>query len=154
MRIIRSAPSENGRFVAIPNATVRDDRLTFCARGILAELLSRPADWQATADELWQDSRQHRPNGEGRRTILAAFDELVEAGYLHRVRHQHENGVWTTALFLFDIAVSAEDTPAVIERAKAAHRHTGTGRSVPPAQTSVPAGRTDIPLTDSRSAAG
>jgi len=93
LRIIRSAPSENGRFVAIPNSTVRDERLSYCARGILAELLSRPRDWQATADELWSEGRRHRPDGgEGRRTITAAFAELKEAGYLHAVRRQRSDG--------------------------------------------------------------
>ena len=149
MRIIRSQPSQNGRFVAIPNATVRDERLSFCARGILAELLSRPADWQATAEELWEDGRQHRPGGEGRRTIAAAFAELVNAGYLHRVRRAREDGTWTTKLYLFDQPISAGDAPALIDAAKA-NRPTGTGKSVPSAQTNVPAGRTDIPLTDGR----
>jgi hypothetical protein len=149
VRIVRSAPSQNGQFVAIPNTTIRDERLSYCARGILAELLSRPADWQATADELWQDGRTYRPGGEGRRTITAAFAELVSAGYLHRVRRQREDGVWTTKLFLFDKAISAEDAPAAIDSASS-HRPTGNGKSVPPAQTRIPAGRTDIPLTDSR----
>jgi hypothetical protein len=147
MRIIRSAPSENGRFVAIPNSTVRDERLSYCARGILADLLSRPSDWQATADELWSDGRRRRPGaGEGRRTIAAAFAELKQAGYLHAIRRQRDDGVWTTKLFLFDKPIAAADAPAAIE----ANRHTGNGKSVPPAQTNVPAGRTDIPLTDCR----
>jgi hypothetical protein len=147
MRIIRSAPSENGRFVAIPNSTVRDERLSYCARGILAELLSRPRDWQATAEELWSEGRRHRPDGgEGRRTIAGAFTELKEAGYLHAVRRQRSDGVWTTNLFLFDNPIAAADASAAID----AYRPTGTGMSVPPAQTNVPAGRTDLPVTDGR----
>ena len=58
MRIRRSRLAAD--FVQIPNGTVRDSRLSYMARGILAELLSRPDGWEATADELWRLAAEAR----------------------------------------------------------------------------------------------
>ena len=139
MKIHRSR-LESG-FVQIPNGTVRDPRLSYAARGVLAELLSRgPDDWQATADTQAAAARRQRGQaGEGRRTMRAVYAELTRAGYMQRVTTRGLAGHFSTETHVYDQPQS--DVPP---------GHTEShpsGTSVPPAQTPIPAGRTDVPLT-------
>jgi hypothetical protein len=92
----------------IPDETLRDPRLSYQARGVLAEILSRPDDWMTNADRLWADARRERPNkpGEGRDRIRAAFIELHSAGYLTRERKRGPGGHILTELHLYDISAS------------------------------------------------
>jgi hypothetical protein len=92
-------------FLILANATVRDERLSYTARGVLAELLSRADGWETTADRMSQQARRARGSarGEGRRAIRAAWAELEAAGYLHRFRAQDEAGRWTTTTVVTDV---------------------------------------------------
>ncbi|WP_030064846.1 hypothetical protein [Streptomyces natalensis] len=103
LKIRRSKPVDN--FTILPNALLRDDRLTYCARGVLAELLSRPSGWETNADALSERARRHRGDvvGEGRRGLRAAFTELEAAGYIVRRREQASKGRFITVLEVYDI---------------------------------------------------
>lgn len=102
MRIFRSNPDEN--FTIIPNAALRDERLSYTARGILVELLTHSDGWETNADALWRQAQRKRDTrtGEGREGIRAAFAELEEYGYLVRRRVQGQKGRFTTVLELYD----------------------------------------------------
>lgn len=117
MRINRSQPEKH--FTQIPNAALRDERLSYTARGVLAEMLSRPDGWDTSADQMSDRARLNGRDGrgEGRRAIRAAFAELEAAGYLRRERVQVDGGKFVTEMFL-------TDDP---------HRGTANGMSVPPA---------------------
>lgn len=131
MKIRRSRLT--GDFLQVPNATVRDDRLSHMARGILVELLSRPDGWEATADDMWRASvAKHGKNSPGRRAFRAAFAELKEHGYLTSERTILTNGRHGTVLAITDIPAGRADVP-----------HGGT--SVLPAQTGVSPAQTDVP---------
>ncbi|MFB7736233.1 hypothetical protein ACFC08_17970 [Streptomyces sp. NPDC056112] len=120
-------------FLQVPNATVRDDRLSHMARGILVELLSRPDGWEATADDMWRASvAKHGKNSPGRRAFRAAFAELKEYGYLTASRELLEAGRYGTVLTLTNVSAVQADVP-----------HGGT--SVRPGITGVSAGGTDVP---------
>jgi hypothetical protein len=103
LKIRRSRPADN--FTILPNATLRDDRLTYCARGVLAELLTRPEGWETNADALSDRARRHRGDvvGEGRRGLRSAFAELEEAGYIIRRKEQAAKGRFVTVLEVYDI---------------------------------------------------
>lgn len=103
MRIVRSKHETD--FLILPNGTARDQRLSYTARGVLVEILSRPDGWETTADRLVQQARQYRgeKHGEGRRAIRAAFVELEAAGYMHRVRTRGERGRYTTTVYVTDV---------------------------------------------------
>ncbi len=166
MIIHRSYPST--QYTVIPNATLRDPKLSYEARGVLVELLSRPDDWSANADSLADIARSQRGEiGEGRRRIRAAFASLEAAGYLWRVRLRTKRGHMVTEIHVYDtpqtddtrsgtsvrpaqISVSAgrTDVPDVRYVGGDGTDDTARGTSVPPAQTSVSADRTDVPLTD------
>jgi len=132
MRIHRSRLG--GHFTQIPNETLRDDRLSYIARGVLCELLSRPDEWDVTADGIAAAAQSRRARvGEGRRAMRGVFAELVAAGYLVRVKSRGTDGRVVTGLHLYDRPCT--DVP-------------DGGTSVPPAETDVCPGRTDVPPTD------
>lgn len=160
MRIRRSRLT--GDFLQVPNATVRDDRLSHMARGILVELLSRPDGWEATADDMWRASvAQHGKASPGRRAFRAAFAELKEHGYLTAGREVLPGGRHATILTLTDVPhagtsarpAETQETPGHtdVPHAGTPEPHTDVppaGTSVPPGQTTILAGRTDVPLSD------
>jgi hypothetical protein len=78
MPLIRGHHSFDDQFTQIPNAWVRDSRLTFKARGILAMLLSHIEGWQLNIYSIAQ------MNIEGRDAIRTAINELEALGYLRR----------------------------------------------------------------------
>jgi DNA-binding MarR family transcriptional regulator len=85
------------KFAQISNEALEDARLSYRARGVLAYLLSRPADWRTSAEVLAKQGR------EGRDAIRAALTELEKVGYLVRVRSQDpETGRWSTDTYVED----------------------------------------------------
>lgn len=102
VRIHRSATSSDA--TGIPIATLRDQRLSYSARGLLLELLSGPDTQNVNADELSRQARRERGDryGEGRGAMRAAFAELERHGYLIRRRTKDSQGLFTTRLDLYD----------------------------------------------------
>lgn len=94
--IIR-APRPARGWTEIQNDTLRDARLSFRARGVLARLLSNADGFRMTALELAAESPQ-----EGRQAILTALRELRAAGYIVQTRLQGEAGRWRTETVVYD----------------------------------------------------
>jgi len=67
-------------FTQIANAAILDQRLSFKARGILALLLSRPANWQIYVKEL-----TNRSDKDGLRAVQTGLKELSTLGYVELV---------------------------------------------------------------------
>ncbi|MFG7942922.1 hypothetical protein [Streptomyces cacaoi] len=131
MRIRHSRLTKD--FLQVPNASVRDERLSHMARGILVDLLSRPDGWEATADGMWRASvKKHGDKSPGRRAFRAAFAELKECGYLTSSREIAEGGKYVTVLTIGDVPAGRTDVP-----------HAGT--SARSAETRKTAGETDVP---------
>jgi hypothetical protein len=91
IRVERSQP-----FTAVPNETVRDERLSFRARGVLIWLLSHVEDWTVRSDEI------ARAGSEGRDAVRVAMNELVEHGYVERIKEQNDKGHWSTVTIVRD----------------------------------------------------
>jgi hypothetical protein len=94
MPLIRGHHAFDDHFTQIPNEWLRDSRLTFKARGLLAMLLSHSQGWSLTIGSIAEQ------NQEGKDAIRSAILELEEFGYLFR-RQVNENGrfgevVWVT----------------------------------------------------------
>ena len=146
-------------FLQVPNATVRDDRLSHMARGILAELLSRPDGWKATADEMWRASvAKHGKASPGRRQFRAAFAELKQWGYLNTELEPLKGGQVGTILIVTDVphaGTSARPADSSETAGQTDVPHGGTseaatdvpdgGTSERPAETPESAGQTDVP---------
>ncbi len=81
MPIIKVARHNHG-YVIIQNKALEDTRLSWKARGLLAYLLTRPADWSVNSHHLSAQSV------EGRRAVLSGLKELRETGYAELVNTQ------------------------------------------------------------------
>ena len=111
MSIVR-APRPESQFTQLRNDVLRDKRLSFRARGVLAWILSQPDNWATDADRL------AREGTEGRDAIRTALRELRDAGYMVQARRQNSLGRWVTDTLVYDTpqkpAGQAEDgKPAV-----------------------------------------
>lgn len=80
----------------IENSTLRDARLSYRARGVLARLLSNADGFRMSAADLAREGK------EGRDAILAALRELRETGYLVTTKYQDSQGRWATQNVIFD----------------------------------------------------
>ena len=92
--IIRA--NRHDRFTVVPNDAIRDDRLSWKARGILIYLLSQPDGWRAKSSHLWTQA----PNG--RDAVRGGLKELEDAGYLVRRRYQNAAGHWCTDQIIYE----------------------------------------------------
>jgi hypothetical protein len=93
--IIRVA--HRNHYTVIRNNTLRDSRLSFKARGLLAYLLSLP-------DDACLDRRQLENAGpDGQLAIRTALQELVSKGYLRHEKHQDERGLWRTEATIYEV---------------------------------------------------
>lgn len=137
MRIHHSQP-ETG-FTIIPNATLRDQRLSTTARGVLVDLLSRPDGWQTNADAMVEQAHRCRPDhAEGRRMMRGAYAELEALGYLKRTRVRQPDGTIKTEMDVYDTAQNTDrgtgtgmsDVTCEDERLPSSHRGTAYRPSV------------------------
>lgn len=94
--IERSTPADH--FTIIPNALIRDGKLSRFARSCLIEILSNDDSWRNTADDMWRRGQANGRRGEGRAVYRKAFTEMETAGYLTRSKMQDPNGTWYTVL--------------------------------------------------------
>jgi hypothetical protein len=93
--IIRS-PRLESNFSIMSNAVIRDSRLSYRARGVLLEILSRPDNWRVSGDSL------ARTGKEGRDAILTALKELRDCGYIKTETKRLENGRFETNNYVYD----------------------------------------------------
>jgi hypothetical protein len=95
MSIQRAARPSSG-YTLIRDEVLRDSRLSYRARGVLAAILSRPDNWTTTAEKLAGEG------SEGRDAIRTALAELEEAGYIERRSVQGPGGRWSTQTLVYD----------------------------------------------------
>ena len=96
--MIRRAPRPGRGFLILHNEVARDSRLSYRASGVLHDILSRPDNWTATAEQL----AKARPAGEGVKAIRTALRELEAAGYLKRERVRGEDGRFSWSQTVYD----------------------------------------------------
>jgi Helix-turn-helix domain len=94
MRIHRTARSRF--FTTLGNEVLRDNRLSFCARGILGHLLSLPDGQRGDIRTL----AERTP--EGRERVASALRELERFGYLKRAVKRTPEGRLYTEVDVFD----------------------------------------------------
>lgn len=86
MPLIRGKHTFDDHFTQIPNDWLRDRRLSYKARGLLAELLSHSVGWIVSRDRL------ARLGVDGRDAIASAIRELEDHGYLERRQGRNADG--------------------------------------------------------------
>ena len=90
-RIVRVELSFEQGFTMLPNRWVRDPRLTYRARGILAVLMSHESGAHVSIESLVENTAKRNERSkahEGRDAVRAAIAELEQYGYLHRPRRR------------------------------------------------------------------
>lgn len=95
MTIIKVAERRRN-FTQVANETLRDETLSWKARGILAYLLSLPDDWEVHVTEL----EKHATDGIA--ALRSGLEELENAGYVTRETVRDTKGrfaSWTMTVF-------------------------------------------------------
>jgi hypothetical protein len=85
MALIRGHHSFDDHFSQIPNAWLRDGRVSLEARGLLAQIMSHRPGWNLSINSI-----SHQ-NAVGRDKVRRILDELIGAGYLERSENQAHN---------------------------------------------------------------
>lgn len=93
--IVRS-PRPAHHFTLVRNDVLRDARLSFKARGLLAYLLSFPDNWRVSAQAL------ARSGPDGYTSVLNGMQELRQAGYVRTVRGKDDAGRFTATTYVYD----------------------------------------------------
>ena len=101
--MIRRAPRPEGNFTVLHNTMLRDQRLSYKARGLLCYILSMPDNFRFTAELL----TRHAPDG--RQSVMSGLRELRDAGYLTTRRHQTSDGRWRTESTVHDCSQHGEN---------------------------------------------
>lgn len=83
-------------FTTLGNEVLRDSRLSYCARGILAYLLSQP---DGKRDDI-RTLAERTP--EGRERVASAMRELEKLGYITRTKKRMPDGQIYTEVEVFD----------------------------------------------------
>ena len=86
---------KNENFTIVDNEYLKDENLSFKAKGILTYFLSLPGDWVIYFDEIITHSK------DGIRSFRSGIEELIKEGYIRRYPIR-ENGVivrWETEVY-------------------------------------------------------
>lgn len=94
--MIRRSQRPTEHFTILRNDVLRDTRLSFRARGLLAAILSRPDNWTIRSTQLATEG------GEGRDAIRSALAELRNYGYLHIEKVRMADGTFMTEQVVYD----------------------------------------------------
>jgi hypothetical protein len=84
-------------FTVLPNALLQDRRLSYTARGLLADLLSRPDGWREDGRHMADTSPQ------GRLAVAKALRELTAFGYYRVERVRRPDGTFVSETHVYDI---------------------------------------------------
>lgn len=102
-RVFRVCKPEASGWTSVPNAMLRDKRLSFRARGALAWMLSHEDGYLVGTAQL------HAHANEGREAIRTVLRELAAAGYLRQSRAQDEDGRWRTVTEVYAVSTGAQE---------------------------------------------
>lgn len=103
--MIVRGPRPTANFTVVHNHVIRDQRLTWKARGLLIFLLSQPDHWKTTTAGLQVYGI------DGRDSVRSGLKELEIAGYLTRRTWQDELGHWRTETTVHDFPNSSTNCP-------------------------------------------
>ena len=73
-------------FTQVPNQVIRDERLSWKAKGLYAHLISKPDNWTFYIDEMVRSSK------DGKSSVQSGLKELEKYGYLRRVKSKDAKG--------------------------------------------------------------
>ena len=85
---------KSSNYVVLDKGFLKDNRLSWKAKGLLSYMLSLPDDWEFYLSELQKHST------DGMSSLKSGFQELQENGYVTRKRERKGDGTfkWTTVI--------------------------------------------------------
>lgn len=92
-------------FTTLPNDLLRDKRMSFKARGILAMILSHAEDWSVNTGWLEEQGT------DGRASIKSGLDELKALGYAKFERLHDDRGNLSGTVWIFTDQPTNDDQP-------------------------------------------
>ena len=103
-----------GNFTILPNHLLQNRELSYEARGLLCELLSRPEDWRIYKTQL---IRSGFFKNNGRDVVNRIFRELRHFGYLyiHYVRTEDRRRIKDRVWFVSSEPFSLEEWRTYVE---------------------------------------
>ncbi|MHB9147691.1 MAG: hypothetical protein ACYC2U_04655 [Candidatus Amoebophilus sp.] len=96
MLISKITKTKEYQYVSVLNDTIRDNRLSYKARGILAVVLSLRSSTKVNISYLIALSDK-----DGRDSIKSALEELMHYGYAKSIQEKDRNGKFTTKEWFF-----------------------------------------------------
>lgn len=96
---------KNRDYSVINNTGLRDVRLSFGARGVLAYLLTKPDNWQMQVEDLIRQSPQ------GEHAVRGMLRELKRFGYLKRERHAGKGGRFEWQTTIYEVPRAGDQPP-------------------------------------------
>lgn len=109
---IRRTITPADHFTIVPNDWLRDQSLSWKARGLLAYLMSHTTEWTTSVAALV------RAGTDGKDAVLSGVRELEQAGYLVRTQSRTVEGQFgETDYDLVDPSAPLADYPATVEPA-------------------------------------
>lgn len=93
----------NGNFTAVNNDFIRDQRLSWKAKGIIIYVMSLPENWNLNLAELKKHAK------DGRDATNNGIKELIETGYCKRTEIRDNHGMFSG----YDYTIS--DTPEFLD---------------------------------------
>lgn len=87
MAIVRPPMAWDG-LTPVPNSWMRDSRLSWKAKGLLANIVGHAPGYELTVKQLIEDGT------DGKDAVLSGLRELETAGYLVRTRLRDQDGTW------------------------------------------------------------
>ena len=153
---------KESNYTRVSNHYLRDNSLSFKAKGLLTLMLSLPEDWDYTIAGLAQFT------ADGRVSIASTIRELEERGYVRRTQTRGENGAFAQNEYWIYEVPQTENTPCAenVEAVEYAAEMTETVESdgtepmadiesaaenenvLPVLHPSLPIPLTEIPSTD------
>lgn len=106
MNIIR-APRPDSGFTIIRNDLLRDENLSYRARGVLVYILSNVDGWRSSVEDLARHGK------EAKTALYTVMRELETAGYLTRQRVRTAAGKFEWEITFYDVPTTAGIRPAV-----------------------------------------
>ena len=100
--MIRVMKKENP-YVMIDKTCLKDERLSWKAKGLLCYLLSLPDDWEIYVSELQSHA------SDGRDSTAAGLRELIKFGYAKRYRNRDEKGKLRGCIYqIYEMPIEVE----------------------------------------------
>jgi hypothetical protein len=93
MTLCRTIHKEN--YSTVNNTIIKDNRLSWKAKGIWLYAFSRPDDWIFYVADIIKQST------DGRDAVKAGLKELEEAGYLLKYQKKNKDGTWGEMEWIF-----------------------------------------------------